>query len=422
MTTMTDPHRESFRLSMLLYDSRYRSMTIQIVALIGFLILVGWLISNTAQNLADLGKEPSFGFLGEAAGYDINQMLVEYNNQDTHLRAAFVGLLNTLLVAVMGCLAATVIGVLVGVLRLSNNWIVSRLMTFYVEMFRNVPVLLWIVFTMAVLIETLPAPRAFRGDDPSATMYFWDTVAFTNRGFYIPEPLFTRGLGDIHLFGDAMLRFNLSLDLIAIAATLVAGTLISGLIKKRADRVQEATGLRPKTWYWRLGVVLVPTIVVLMILGLHWGHPALKGFNFQGGIYMRNSLIALWLALSLYTAAFIAEIVRGGILAISKGQTEAAAALGLRNRRIMSLVILPQALRVIIPPLISQYLNLTKNSSLAIAVGYMDLTGTLMGITANQTGRELETVLIGMLIYLGISLSISAVMNAYNNRVKLKER
>ncbi len=422
MTTMTDPHRESFRLSMLLYDSRYRSMTIQIVALIGFLTLIGWLFNNTAQNLADLGKEPSFRFLGEAAGYDINQMLVEYNNQDTHLRAAFVGVLNTLLVAVLGCLAATIVGVLIGVLRLSNNWIVSRLMTIYVEMFRNVPVLLWIVFTMAVLIETLPAPRDFRGDDPSATMYLWDTVAFTNRGFYIPEPLFTRSLGDIHLFGDAMLRFNLSLDLIAIASTLLAGILISGLFKKRADRVQEATGLRPKTWYWRLGVVFLPTIAVLMILGLHWGHPELKGFNFQGGTYMRNSLIALWLALSLYTAAFIAEIVRGGILAISKGQTEAAAALGLRNRRIMSLVILPQALRVIIPPLISQYLNLTKNSSLAIAVGYMDLTGTLMGITANQTGRELETVLIGMLIYLTISLAISAVMNAYNNRVKLRER
>lgn len=422
MTTMTDPHRESFRLSMLLYDSRYRAMTIQIVALIGFLTLVGWLVNNTAHNLADLGKEPSFGFLGEAAGYDINQMLVEYNNQDTHLRAAFVGVLNTLLVAVLGCLAATVVGVLVGVLRLSNNWIVSRLMTFYVEVFRNVPVLLWIVFTMAVLIEVLPPPNAFRGADPSATMYLWDSVAFTNRGFYIPAPMIAHSLGDIHLFGASPLRFNVSLDFIAVAVTLIAGILVSRFIKKRADRVQEATGLRPKTWYWRLAVILVPLVVLLTALGLHWDHPALKGFNFQGGTYMRNSLIALWLALSLYTAAFIAEIVRGGILAISKGQTEAAAALGLRNRRIMSLVILPQALRVIIPPLISQYLNLTKNSSLAIAVGYMDLTGTLMGITANQTGRELETVLIGMLIYLAISLAISAVMNAYNDRVKLKER
>ncbi len=407
---------------MLLYDSRYRAITIQIVALIGFLTLFGWLINNTAQNLADLGKEPSFGFLGESAGYDINQKLIDYQNQDTHLRAAFVGLLNTLLVALLGCIAATVVGVLVGVLRLSHNWIVARLMTIYVEMFRNVPVLLWIVFSMAVLIETLPAPRDFRGDSPEASMLLNDSVALTNRGFYIPEPLFSRSLGDIHLFGASSLRFDVSLDLIAILSTLIAGFLVSGLLVKRANRIQAATGDRPKTWYWQLGVIVVPTAAILAVLGFHLGYPELKGFNFQGGTYMRNSLIALWLALSLYTAAFIAEIVRAGILAISKGQTEAAAALGLRQSRIMRLVILPQALRVIIPPLISQYLNLTKNSSLAIAVGYMDITGTLMGITLNQTGRELETVLLTMLIYLTISLTISSVMNVYNNAVKLKER
>lgn len=422
MTTLTDPPRASFRLSMLLYDSRYRSITIQIVALIGFLTMFGWLINNTAQNLIDLGITPSFSFLDESAGYDINQRLVDYNNQDTHLRAAFVGFLNTFLVAVLGCVAATIVGVLVGVLRLSSNWVVARLMTFYVEIFRNVPVLLWIVFTMAILIENLPAPRAFRGENPEATMKLWDNVAFTNRGFYFPDPLFSRSLGDIHLFGESSLRFNISLDLIALVATLIAGLLVSRLIKNRADRIQEATGARPRTWHLRFGVVVLPVIVVLAILGIYFGKPELAGFNFKGGTFMRNSLIALWLALSLYTAAFIAEIVRAGILAISKGQTEAAAALGLRNRRIMSLVILPQALRVIIPPLISQYLNLTKNSSLAIAVGYMDLTGTLMGISLNQTGRALESILLGMIIYLAISLSISAVMNAYNNAMKLKER
>ena len=203
---------------------------------------------------------------------------------------------------------------------------------------------------------------------------------------------------------------------------LFAGLYASRRIVRSADAKQEATGLRPTTWYLRLGVIFVPLIALLVVLGFHFGYPELKGFNFQGGTYMRNSLIALWLALSLYTAAFIAESVRAGILAISRGQTEAAGALGLRPRRIMSLVILPQALRVIIPPLISQYLNLTKNSSLAIAVGYMDITGTLMGITLNQTGRELETVLLGMLIYLTISLVISSVMNWYNSRVKLVER
>ena len=462
MATLTDPPRESFKLSQLIYDTRYRSMTIQIVALIGFLILIGWLISNTAQNLADLGKEPSFRFLGEPAGYDINQRLIDYNNQDTHLRAAFVGLLNTLLVAVMGCITATFLGVIIGVLRLSHNWLVSKVMTVYVEMFRNVPVLLWIVFIMAILIESLPAPREFRGDDPAATMKLFDTVAITNRGVYVPEPLFGRdakdekgafleeptgwrvGLGDFAVGaspdnpactsyyasegvmagepGEGCGSFQISLDLIAVILVLVAGFYVSHRIKIAADRTQEATGVRPTTWYLRLGVVVVPLVALLWALGFYLAYPELRGFNFQGGTHMRNSLIALWLALSLYTAAFIAEIVRAGILAISHGQTEAASALGLRPRRIMNLVILPQALRVIIPPLISNWLNLTKNSSLAIAVGYMDITGTLMGITLNQTGRELETVMLGMLIYLTISLLISAVMNWYNNRVKLVER
>lgn len=418
MTTLTDPPKESFQLGMLIYDTRYRSMTIQIVALIGFLLLIGWLISNTAQNLADLGKEPSFRFLGEPAGYDINQRLIEYNSQSSHLRAAFVGLLNTLLVAVMGCATATVLGVFVGVLRLSKNWLIAKIMTVYVEFFRNVPVLLWIVFIMAIIIETLPQPKDFRGDNATASMMLNDSVALTGRGFYIPEPLFSRGLGDISVFG----AFGISIDLLVILAALIGGIYAARKVTARASRIQEATGDRPKTWYINLALIVVPTLIVLLVLGFHLGYPELKGFNFKGGIYMRNSLIALWLALSLYTAAFIAEIVRAGILAISHGQTEAAAALGLRSNRIMRLVILPQALRVIIPPLISNYLNLTKNSSLAIAVGYMDITGTLGGITLNQTGRELETLLLLMLCYLIISLSISAVMNWYNESVKLKER
>ncbi|NDR56952.1 amino acid ABC transporter permease [Aliiruegeria sabulilitoris] len=438
MTSLTDPPKESFRLGMLIYDTRYRSLTIQVVALIGFMIFAAWLINNTLYNLAEQGKNVAFGFLSDPAGYDINQRLLDYNSQSTHWRAAFIGLLNTLLVAFLGCVTATIIGVFVGVLRLSNNWLIARLMTVYVEMFRNVPVLLWIVFTMAIMIETLPAPRDFRGESPDASMVLFDSVAFTNRGVYIPEALFSNGLGDLAVLpdresaacqpgedgavSDACGVFQISLDLLLIVVVLGGSLFVSGLIRKRADRIQNDTGERPTTWYLRLGVVLVPTIAVLAVLGFHLGYPELKGFNFQGGTYLRNSLIALWLALSLYTAAFIAEIVRAGILAISSGQTEAAAALGLRSNRIMSLVILPQALRVIIPPLISNYLNLTKNSSLAIAVGYMDITGTLGGITMNQTGRELECVLLLMLVYLTISLSISAVMNWYNDRVKLVER
>ena len=422
MATLTDPDRESFKLSMLLYDTRYRSMTIQVIAMIGFVSIVFWLISNTVTNLNNLGKPVEFGFLFEPSSYDINQRLVEYNSRDSHLRASFVGVLNTLVVAFLGCITATIIGVFVGVARLSKNWLVARIMTVYVEAFRNVPVLLWIVLAMAVLIEGLPAPKAFRGENATASLELFDSVALTNRGVYVPEPLFSSGIGDVALFGQSSLRFSVSLDLFLIIAVLIASFTVSAWIKRRANRIQDATGDRPTTWYLRLGVIILPIAFVLWVLGFHLGYPELKGFNFKGGTHLRNSLIALWLALSLYTAAFIAEIVRGGILAISRGQTEAAASLGLRPNRIMNLVVLPQALRVIIPPLISNYLNLTKNSSLAIAVGYMDVTGTLGGITLNQTGRELECILLLMLVYLTISLSISAVMNWYNNSVKLVER
>ena len=422
MATITDPPSEGFKLSMLIYDTRYRSMTIQVVAMMGFMLFAAWLINNTLTNLNTLGKPIDFGFFGEPASYDINQRLLEYTSRDTHLRASFIGLLNTLVVAFLGCVTATILGVLIGVARLSKNWLVARIMTVYVEMFRNVPVLLWIVLVFAILIESLPTPRAFRGDNATESMILNDSVAITNRGVYIPEPLFTNSLGDIHLFGESSVRFDVSLDLIAILLVLGASIFVFRKIRAYAERVQNETGDRPTTWHLQIGTLFIPIIVLLFILGFYLGKPELKGFNFAGGTHLRNSLIALWLALSLYTAAFIAEIVRGGILAISHGQTEAAGALGLRPNRIMSLVVLPQALRVIIPPLISNYLNITKNSSLAIAVGYMDITGTLGGITLNQTGRELETILLLMLVYLIISLSISAVMNWYNNRVKLVER
>ena len=418
MPQVLPQQKPTFTPSMLLYDTRYRSLTIQVVAFIGIMLLVSWLVSNTVQNLNELEKEIKFSFLWQPASYDINQTLIEYTSRSTHLRASVVGVLNTLLVAALGCALATVMGVLIGILRLSRNWLVARLMTIYVEGFRNVPVLLWIVFFMAILIETLPKPSAFRGENATASMYFGDSVAFTNRGTYIPEPLFSNGLGNLSIFG----AFEVSLDLVALVVVLGLGIWAASRVKNWALRRQAETGDLPVTWHYRLGLIAGPAVLLLLILGFHLGYPELKGFNFKGGIYMRNSLIALWLALSFYTAAFIAEIVRAGIMAVSKGQTEAASSLGLRPSRTMSLVILPQALRIIIPPLISQFLNLTKNSSLAIAVGYMDVTGTLGGITLNQTGREFETISLLMLCFLAISLGISAVLNWYNSRVKLKER
>ena len=380
-------------------------MTIQVIALILIMAGIYWLARNTVQNLSELGKDFDFGFLWQRAGYDINQRLVEYTNDSTHARAALVGILNTLLVAVLGCFTATILGVIAGVLRLSKNWIVGRLMTVYVEGFRNIPLLLWIIAIFAVMTEGTPAPSAFRGEDPDASMYFFDTIAITNRGVYIPALEWGAGSG----------------ILLLVLAVSIAGMIV---FRRFAKKRQEATGEILPVFWISLAMLILPTLLFYFILGrpVTLNYPELAGFNFSGGTHMRNSLIALWLALSLYTGAFIAEIVRAGILSVSHGQTEAAGALGLRANRVMNLVVLPQALRVIIPPLISQYLNLTKNSSLAIAVGYMDVRATLGGITINQTGRELEGMLLLGLFYLITSLAIAGVMNIYNASVKLQER
>jgi len=416
-TTTGEFPRKSFNPGMLLYDKRYRSLTIQVFVLFCLMAGFAWLIDNTVTNLAALGRDFSFRFLWQTAGYDINQRLIEYNSQMTHGRAMLVGLLNTILLAVLACVLATVVGVMAGILRLSNNWIVARLMTIYVEIFRNIPTLLWILIFFAIMTEAMPPPSAFRGEDATSSMLLFDSVAITNRGVYVPEPLFARSLGVIDVG-----IFFISIDLIAIIAVIVGSIWANRQLIAHATRVQEATGVRPKTWWKSILILTVPLVVLLTALGFHLGYPELRGFNFAGGTHLRNSLIAMWLALGIYTGAFIAEIVRAGIQSVSKGQTEAAYALGLRPGLTTRLVILPQALRVIIPPMISQYLNITKNTSLALAVGYMDLRSTLGGITINQTGRELEGMLLMMLIYLMLSLIISGAMNVYNSRVKLKER
>ncbi|MFT5067793.1 MAG: general L-amino acid transport system permease protein [Yoonia sp.] len=425
MSTLTDPPKPAFRLSQLIYDTRYRSITIQVVALVLIVAALYWLANNTISNLEALGKDFNFGFLGQPAGYDINQRLIEYNNQMSHGRAALVGIMNTLLVAFLGCIAATIIGVFVGVLRLSKNWVVSRLMAVYVEGFRNVPLLLWIILIFAIMSESMPQPRDFRGAEPEATMILADSVAITNRGIYIPRLGFTNSLsGNEAIASQEGLTPVASggLDWLLILATLAISIFAMRFFSNRANLVQQSTGIRPNTMWTNLAIFFVPIAIVLLFLGAVIVQPFLKGFNFTEGTHLRNSLIALWLALSLYTGAFIAEIVRSGILAVSSGQSEAAFALGMQPNRTMKLVILPQAMRVIIPPLISQFLNLTKNSSLAIAVGYMDVRATLGGISISQTGRELEGMLLLGGFYLALSLIISSAMNFYNTRTKLEER
>ena len=375
-------------------DERVRGLALQMLALAGIGALAVWLIGNVAANYAALDKTFGFGFLWQLpANYDINQTLIDYDSRDTHLRAAAVGLLNTLLVAAIGIVLATVLGVVVGVMRLSPNWLAAKLAAAFVEVTRNTPVLLLILLCHGILINNLPLPRN--------AIDLGGDVFVSNRGVFLPRPLFESGF---------------SIVLAAAAIGLVA----LWLLRRRADRRQARTGERTA---WLLpGLAVFATLVAIAFLAagrpVGLDAPVFQGFNFRGGVTLLPELVALTGALAIYTSGFIAEIVRSGILAVDRGQTEAARALGLSERRAMSLVVLPQALRVIVPPLTSQYLNLAKNSSLAIAIGYMDLVATLGGITLNQTGREMEAMILVMAVYLAISLVISALMNLYNRRIR----
>ena len=379
-------------------DEAVRGVVIQVLVLLAVFASVAWMIGNVVANFAMLDKTFGFGFLWRLpANYDINQTLIEYSNRDTHLRAALVGLINTGLVALLGIVLATVLGFLVGILRLSDNWLVSRLAYCYVEFTRNTPVLLLILLWHGVIINTLPHPRQ--------ALAIGDAAFLTNRGFYVPRPMFESGFEWVAM---------------AVVAALAAAVLARRYIR----RVREATGRQlPGGWIAAALIVGLPAITFVAAgAELSFDMPALRGFNFRGGLYLTPELVALTWALAFYTSGFIAENVRAGILAVDKGQIEAAQSVGLSRRRVLRLVILPQALRVIIPPLTSSYLDLTKNSSLAIAIGYMDLVATLGGITLNQTGREIETMMLVMLVYLALSLAISVFMNWYNRRVRLVER
>lgn len=457
MAIAADAPKDGFRLSQLIYDTRYRSYTIQIVVLLLFAAGVWWLLDNVVENLAAKGKTFEFGFLWQRAGYDIEQTLVPYTNDDNHFRAWMVGLANTLAVAIPGCILATILGVIVGVLRLSKNWLIGRLMTVYVEIFRNIPLLLWILIVLVPMREIAPEPKDFKvtqemidtGTSPPNSK-FLGMFAITARGVESPFPIFycaqvgtvTAADGSVSPDPTGAVRADCPVSALGLgpfsSAQIFLGLLLvlagSVFVQRRvvanARAVQEATGVRPVTWWKTLLIIFGPVTVAMVLMGTHLDIPAFPknengvsvGFNFQGGLQLQHAYTALLIALVLYTSAFIAEIVRAGIQAISRGQSEAAFALGLRPGRTMNLVILPQALRVIIPPMISQYLNLTKNTSLGIAVSYLDLRGTLGGITLNQTGRELECMLLMMLNYLILSLLISSVANIYNRSIQLKER
>ncbi len=378
-------------------DPAVRSLVFQALAL----VLLGYafyaIFSNTLSNMERRGISTGFGFMNQEAGFGILMSLIDYNETDTYGRTFFVGLLNTLLVSFLGIIFATAVGFTLGIARLSRNWLISKIATVYIETFRNIPLLLQIFFWYIAVLQTLPSARQ--------SIEIGKSFFLNNRGFYFPAPVFENGFGLV----------------VGAFVAAVAGVVY---VVKWARRRQERTGEQFPVLLASLGLLIGLPLVAFFAAGmpLSWDYPAMKRFSFEGGGRVIPELMALLWALTMYTAAFIAEIVRSGILAVSHGQTEAARALGLRNGPTLRLVIIPQALRVIIPPLTSQYLNLTKNSSLATAIGYPDLVSVFMGTTLNQTGQAVEVVAMTMGVYLTISLVISTGMNWYNKKMALSER
>ena len=378
-------------------NAQYRSLFFQVL-LVAMLVGFFWFIGrNTLANLETRGISTGFGFLSLKAGFGILQSLIPFDESYSFGRTFWVGLLNTLLVSGLGIIFATIIGFTAGVARLSNNWLISRLAGIYVEMFRNIPLLLQIFFWYFAVLRTLPAPKQ--------SWAAGDVVFLNIRGMYFPQPVF----GD----GFSFVAWTFAL---AIVATL--------LIWRWAKKRQEDTGQQFKIVRVGFSLIVGLPLLVFFVIGspLTWDIPKLQGFNFRGGMTIIPELTALLVALSVYTGTFIAEVVRSGILSVNSGQTEAASALGLHKSKVLKLVVIPQAMRVIIPQLTSQYLNLVKNSSLATAIGYPDLVAVFAGTTLNQTGQAIEIIAMTMSVYLIISLTISAIMNWYNKRIMLVER
>ncbi len=378
-------------------DPKIRAIVFQAVLVFAVVMVGFYLINNTLHNMEQRGISTGFSFLEKESGFGVTQSLIEYDETHSYGRTFFVGLLNTILVSVLGIFFATLLGFVMGVARLSPNWLLARIATAYIEIFRNIPLLLQIFFWYFAVGINLPRPRQ--------SYAFGETLFLNNRGLFIPRPVAEEGFG------------------LVVTALVVAVVLIV-LMVRWAHRRQDATGQPFHTVWASLGLILGLPLLAFVAAGspLSWENPVLRGFNFQGGLSVLPELFALTLALTVYTGTFIAETVRAGIQSVSHGQTEAARALGLRESRLLQLIIIPQAMRVIIPPLTSQYLNLTKNSSLAAAIGYPDLVAVFAGTTLNQTGQAVEIIAMTMAVYLSLSLSISLFMNWYNAKMALRER
>ena len=378
-------------------DPKFRSIAYQFIlcAVVGFLVYGA--TRNAIDNLARAQIASGFGFWNTTAGFDISQTLIEYSARgSTYGRAFWVGLLNTLLVAGLGIIFATILGFIVGISRLSSNWLLSKVAGGYVETIRNLPLLLQLLFWYNAVLKALPDIRE---------SIVVGGAFLNNRGLFLPEPIFKSGFG-------------------AVAITALVGIVGSIAFFLWARKRQERTGQQAPVFWVTLTLVLGLPLAVFALAGFPLGFdfPKAGRFNIAGGVEVLPEFAALLFGLSVYTAAFIAEVVRAGILAVSRGQSEAAYSLGLRPGPTLRLIVVPQAMRVIIPPLTSQYLNLTKNSSLAVAIGYPDLVQVFTGTVLNQTGQAVEVVAITMLVYLVISLTTSLLMNIYNSRMALSER
>ena len=387
------PPKRPLRLSW--SDERVRGIFWQIVVVAAVGSLIYWLWSNTSHNLAVRRIATGFGFLDREAGLPIAESLIPYDPTNTYARALFVGLLNTLKVAVIGIILATILGTAIGIARLSKNFLLSRIAGAYIEIIRDLPLLLQLLFWYTIL-QGLPGPRQ--------ALKPMEGVVLSNRGLKLPA-----------LIWENAHTAALVVCLLGIIATWVYA--------RMARAKQMADGQPRKVWPVALGLMLVLPVVVWYALGAPWEieYPVLRGFNFRGGMNISPEYFALLIGLVTYTAGFIAEVVRAGVMSVNHGQWEAAQALGLKHGSVLRLIVMPQALRVIIPPMTSNYLNLTKNSSLAVAIGYQDIV-SIANTTLNQTGQAIEGIAIIMAVYLTISLSISLFMNWYNARIALVER
>ena len=381
----------------LLRNQKIRGILFQLLTVIGLVAFLWYIGTNTIANIEQRGIQTGFGFLDGTAGFGIDQSPIAYSEESTHGRVFFVGLLNTLIISFVGIICATIVGLIIGILRLSRNWLIAKLAKSYVDFFRNIPLLLQILFWYNVVLRSMPSPKQ--------SYNFFDTIFINNRGLYFPQP-----------------EYNTTF--FVMLTSLFLAVVASFILNSWANKRKVATGQDFMVYPFAIGMFIVFPIIAYFIGGSHltFSFPELMGFNFKGGKTLSPEFLALTFALTIYTATFIAEAVRSGIEAVSHGQKEAAASMGFSPYQSLKLVVLPQAIRISIPPIINQYLNLIKNSSLATAVGYPEIVTVFAGTSLNQVGQAIEIISMTMLVYLVISLIVSALLNWFNHKMKIQER